>query len=172
MELKIYPDGVLRKRCRPVEEIDDAFVSRAEDMLEFMYEADGVGLAGPQIGWTDRIVTLDVDLDRDGPRIYVNPRIIGREGHAEEEEGCLSLPGLRVQVPRSERVAVVAYTLEGERLEMEAEGLAARAWQHELDHINGVLIVDRLPPARLMSIRSHLKRLEREWQDLKDQHQD
>ncbi len=87
----------------------------------------------------------------------------------EQEEGCLSLPGLRVLVARSERVAVVAYTLEGERLEMEAEGLAARAWQHELDHINGVLIVDRLPPARLMSIRSHLKRLEQEWLTLEEQ---
>ncbi len=169
MELRIYPDGVLRKRCRPVEEIDDALVARAEDMLEFMYAAEGVGLAAPQVGWTDRVVTLDVEMEREGPRIYVNPRIVGREGYVEQEEGCLSLPGLRVLVARSERVAVVAYTLEGERLEMEAEGLAARAWQHELDHINGVLIVDRLPPARLMSIRSHLKRLEQEWLTLEEQ---
>lgn len=160
MEIRCYPDRVLRKRCRPVRTIDDEFLARAHRMLDFMYVADGIGLAGPQVGWTDQIITLDVDLRHDGKRIFVNPRIIHRDGTLEAEEGCLSLPGIRIKVPRAGRVAVVAYTLAGERLELEAEGLAAVAWQHELDHLNGLLIIDRVAPTTLMSIRDQLRQLE------------
>ncbi len=164
VELRIYPDEVLRKSCRPIERIDDGLVSEAREMLEFMYESEGIGLAGPQVGWPRRLMTLDVEHQAQDPRIFVNPRIVEREGHVELEEGCLSLPGLRLHVPRSEKVRVVAYTLEGERLEIEAEGLEAVAWQHETDHLNGVLIIDRVQPTRLMSVRERLRRLEREWE--------
>ncbi len=162
MELKVYPDRVLRRKCRPTRRIDDEFVRRAREMLDFMYEAKGLGLAAPQVGWTDRIVTLDVEQQQEGGRIFVNPRIVQREGQMEHEEGCLSLPGLQVEVPRSESVLIVAYTLGGERREIQAEGLAACAWQHEVDHLNGILIIDRLPPTALTSVRRQLKRLERE----------
>lgn len=162
MELKIYPDRVLRRKCRPIERIDDEFVRRAHEMLDFMYQADGLGLAAPQVGRTDQIVTLDVEQQHEGERIFINPRIAEREGDMEHDEGCLSLPGLQVNVPRSERVVVVAYTLEGERLEIEAEGLAACAWQHEVDHLNGILIVDRLSPTAITGVRRQLKRLEQE----------
>jgi len=160
----VYPERVLRKKCQPVERIDDRVVSDAQAMLEFMYESDGLGLAGPQVNWANQIVTLDIEQTGRGRRIFVNPRIIEREGHLEHEEGCLSLPGLRLLVPRSERVRVVAYTLEGERLELEAEGLAACAWQHETDHLNGVLIIDRVQPTTLMTVRDRLRLLEREWE--------
>jgi peptide deformylase len=162
LELKIYPDGVLKKRCKPLRRVDDEVLERAEQMLEFMYEAEGLGLAAPQVGWCDRIVTLDVDLQREDPRIFVNPLIVRREGEMAQEEGCLSLPGVRVKVPRASKVLVVAYTLAGERLEIEAEGVAASAWQHEMDHLNGLLIIDRLAPTTMMTIRDRLKELEQQ----------
>ncbi len=163
MEIKVYPDRILRRRCRPVEQVDDRLVAEAHEMLEFMYVADGVGLAGPQIGRTDQIVTLDTEQSREGERIFLNPRIIERQGRQEEEEGCLSLPGLRAVVERAQKIVVVAYTLDGQRFEIAAEDLAARAWQHELDHLNGVLFIDRLPPTKLIALRDQLKRLEQEW---------
>ena len=168
MEIKCYPDPVLKKACRPVRRITDDFVRRAHEMLEFMYEADGVGLAACQVGWRDRIITLDVELSQHDPRIFVNPVILTREGEFEMEEGCLSLPGLRLRVPRAERVKIVAYTLDGQRLEMEAEGFAACAWQHELDHLNGLLIVDRVPPTTLIGLREQLRRLEEAEADVEE----
>ena len=162
MELKYYPDRVLRKKCRPVEEVNDEVVERARRMLEFMYESEGLGLAAPQVGWSDRIVIVDVEGSKQGERIFLNPRLVRREGHMEQEEGCLSLPGVRLNVPRAEEMTVAAYTLAGERVELEVEGLGSAVWQHELDHLNGVLIIDKVPPTSLISIREQLKKLERE----------
>lgn len=160
MELKIYPDKVLRKRCKPLRDVGDAEAQRMRDMLEFMYEADGVGLAGPQVGWSARVIALDPEQDQSGPRIFINPRLLESEGNAVEPEGCLSLPGIQAPVSRSERVRVAAYTLSGDRIEEESEGLRARAWQHEIDHLNGVLFIDRLEPTALVQIRRRLKELE------------
>jgi len=162
VELRYYPDRVLKRTCRPLREVSRQTVDRAEEMLEMMYVEDGVGLAGPQVGWTDRIITLDTEGDRRGTRIFVNPLIVHREGEAQREEGCLSLPGIRAYVPRAAKVKVVAYTLGGERLEIEADGLAACAWQHEVDHLNGLLFIDRLPPTTLITLREPLRRLEAE----------
>jgi len=162
VELKLYPDRVLRRRCAPVREVTDEVLARAEAMREFMYEADGVGLAGPQVGWSEQIVTIDPEGIREDPRIFVNPQILEREGSISIEEGCLSLPGVRLEVPRAERVVVVTYTIRGERVELQAEGFAAIAWQHEVDHLNGVLIIDRVPATGLVTVRGQLRELERE----------
>ena len=160
MELKLYPADVLKKRCQPVRDVDDDVMARAREMLDFMYTCDGLGLAASQVGWSRRIVTIDPDVAREGERIFVNPLIVERDGSIELEEGCLSLPGVRATVSRAERVKVVAFTLSGERREFEAEGLAACAWQHELDHLNGLLILDRLTPTQVMALRDQLRALE------------
>ncbi|MFP4029126.1 MAG: peptide deformylase [Candidatus Brocadiia bacterium] len=160
MELKKYPDEVLRVKCEPVREIHDEQAERMRQMLDFMYEVEGVGLAGPQVGWAERIVTIDVEQSGQGPRIFVNPKIVEFDGESEAEEGCLSLPGVRANVRRAERVTVSTYTLRGKKIEIEAEGLLARAWQHELDHLNGVLFIDRLEPSKVMSLKKDLRRLE------------
>jgi len=139
-------------------------MEQARQMLDLMYEADGVGLAAPQVGWPRRLVTLDSEGTRQGQRIFLNPVITRREGEFEHEEGCLSLPGIRLKVPRADKVTVVVYTLEGERLELEVEGLASCVWQHELDHLNGLLIIDRVPPTTLITVRDQLKKLEQEAQ--------
>lgn len=160
MELKIYPDRILRRKCEPLREVSEADARRMREMVEFMYEAEGVGLAGPQIGWSVRVLTLDAEQEREGTRIFMNPRLLESEGESVELEGCLSLPGLQAPVPRAERVLVAAYTLDGKRIEEEVEGLRARAWQHEIDHLNGVLFIDRLSPTALLQIRHRLKELE------------
>ena len=160
MELKKYPNLILRAKCRPVLEITNEDIVQAKEMLEFMYAVNGAGLAGPQVGWNRQILTLDVGGERQGERVFVNPRIISSEGEVEAEEGCLSLPGLWAPVKRAEKLVVVAYTLAGERVEQHAEGLLARAWQHEIDHLNGMLFIDRLAPTTLMTLRQKLRELE------------
>lgn len=162
MELKIYPDTVLRESCAPLREVGDAEATKLRAMVDFMYECDGVGLAGPQIGWSVRVVTLDAEQDREDPRIFINPSLHNQEGEIVEEEGCLSLPGIQAPVPRVERLRVKAYTLDGTHFEKDVEGLEARAWQHEIDHLNGVLFIDRLQPTTLTSIRHQLKKLEQQ----------
>jgi len=169
VELKYYPDRVLRKKTRPIQEVNDDVMERARQMLEVMYEAEGVGLAGPQVGWGRRIVTIDVEGAKPQDRVFVNPLIVRRDGMTEQEEGCLSLPGIKVKIPRAEKVTVVAYTLAGERVEFDFEGLAACVWQHELDHLNGVLIIDKLPPTTLITIREQLKQLEEQVKKAQDQ---
>ena len=160
MELRTYPDKALRTRCKPVREITDDDLARMRQMLEFMYESEGVGLAGPQVGWPSQVVTLDVGWQKEGNRIFVNPRILSSDGEVLEEEGCLSVPGVRAPVRRAEKIVVVAYTIHGDRIEREADGLLARAWQHEMDHLNGILFVDRLDPTTLLGLRQALKELE------------
>ncbi len=160
MELKIYPDDVLRKSCQPLREVGDSEAQRLHDMVDFMYECDGLGLAGPQIGWSARVVALDAEQDRTDPRIFINPTLHNPEGEVTAEEGCLSLPGIQVPVLRAERVKVKAYTLDGNQWEKVVENLEARAWQHEVDHLNGVLFIDRLQPTKLAQIRHQLKKLE------------
>lgn len=162
MELKYYPDRVLKRRSRPLENVTDEVVERAHQMISFMYEADGVGLAAPQVGWSRRVITLDAGKDEPEGHAFVNPLITRREGLIEHEEGCLSLPGIKLKVPRAERITVVAFSLEGQRVEMEAEGLASCVWQHELDHLNGLLIIDRVPPTTLITVRDLLKKLEQQ----------
>ncbi|MFW6044981.1 MAG: peptide deformylase [Planctomycetota bacterium] len=160
MELKIYPDDVLRRECEPLREVGPEERRRLKRMVDFMYECEGVGLAGPQVGWEARVVALDVEQDGEDPRIFLNPRLLESEGNEVDSEGCLSFPGIVAPVPRAERVKISAYTLEGDRIEREVEGLHARAWQHEVDHLNGVLLIDHLPTAELLKIRRSLKKLE------------
>jgi peptide deformylase len=162
MQIVHYPDRVLSRQSKPVREVTREVLDRAHEMLDLMYEADGIGLAAPQVGWSRRIITLDVDQDRKGERIFINPRIIEREGTVEGEEGCLSLPGMSLEVPRAARVKVAAYTPGGERVEIDADGLHAAAWQHELDHLDGLLILNRAEPAAVMAVTRQLRKLEKE----------
>lgn len=165
VELKLYPNPVLRVRCSAVREVNDEMYSRAHEMLEFMYDRDGLGLAAPQVGWRARVVALDVGGTKKGKRIFLNPRIVAREGELVHEEGCLSLPDVCVPLRRADKVKIAAYTLDGEAVELEADDVLARAWQHEIDHLNGVLIVDKLSPTEILEIRGKLKELEREFEE-------
>jgi len=159
-----YPDPSLRKISKPVEVVDIGVRRLIQDMFDTMYEAPGIGLAAPQVGRLLRVVVLDVSSQQEGlePLALVNPVIEEGQGEVLWEEGCLSVPGLSVEVPRYERIRVSGLDLDGRPLQIEAEGLLSIVLQHEIDHLNGRLIIDRL---------SRLKREIYRKKRLKEQHQ-
>ncbi len=141
-----YPDKRLRIKAEPVAEVDDEIRRLCDDMAETMYAAPGVGLAAPQIGVSKRIFVIDI-ADADHPselRTFINPEIVSREGETVWEEGCLSFPGIHEEVERAAKVTVRATGLDGRPFELTAEGLLAIAVQHEYDHLDGTLMVDRV----------------------------
>lgn len=131
---------VLREKSVPVREITPNIIKLLDNMLETLYDANGVGLAAPQVGVPKRVVVIDVG---DGPLELINPVILEKEGESIDDEGCLSIPGVTGQVPRAALVKIEALDRHGEKQVIEGEGLLARCIQHELDHLEGVLFVDK-----------------------------
>ncbi len=145
-----YPDPVLKKMCQPVETIDEEILQLLQDMAETMYANNGVGLAAPQVGRNLRLIVVDAKRGEEESRLLrlINPRITEKSGEIKSEEGCLSLPELIVEVDRFERVQLEALLPSGEPVIIEADGLLAIAFQHETDHLDGTLLVDRLSSLR------------------------
>lgn len=140
-EIKHYKrDSVLRKKSRPVEKINDRIHILLDDMAETMYEAEGVGLAAPQVGVLKRVIVVDVG---DGLIEIINPEIVHHEGEQVEAEGCLSVPGITARVSRPSHVIVKGLDRHGESVEIKAFGLLARALCHEIDHLDGTLFIDK-----------------------------
>lgn len=140
-DIRLIGDPVLRQRATEITAVDGKLVRLAEDMIETMYDAPGVGLAAPQVGVQKRLFVYDVG---DGPHTVINPEIRESDGEWAYEEGCLSIPGLAFELVRPKVVHLVGYDLEGNELSIEADELVARAFQHELDHLDGVLYIERL----------------------------
>jgi peptide deformylase len=161
LPIRIYPDPVLRAKCRPVERFDDGLRKLAADMVETMHAAPGVGLAAPQVGVELRLAVVDVSVGEDPSLlvILINPEIVHREGAETEIEGCLSLPGISDKVERPLAVALRGLDLDGRPFELAAEGYLARAICHEVDHLDGVLFTDHLRGLRRERARRQLKRL-------------
>jgi peptide deformylase len=163
--LVYYPDPRLREISRAVEKLDDALREAVPAMFEIMYRARGIGLAGPQAGIGRRLIVANLTGDaqkKESEQVFVNPQILERGGEMREEEGCLSLPGMYVVVPRAERVRVRYQDLEGGTVERDAERLEAKLFQHEIDHLDGILLVDKMSPADLKQWAPLLKELEEE----------
>ena len=139
--IRKFGDDVLRKKCREVDEIDERLLTLIEDMKETMYEAEGVGLAAPQVGILKRLFVIDIG---EGPLVFINAEILETSGSQTDEEGCLSLPGETKEVMRPNYVKARALNEKGEEFEIEAEELLARAILHEYDHLNGTLFIDRV----------------------------
>ncbi|MGG5462365.1 peptide deformylase [Clostridium sp. B9] len=139
--IRFNDDEILRKKCRVVDDINDRMKTLINDMIETMYENNGVGLAAPQVGILKKIFVVDV-MDGEGPRVFINPEITEMAGEQTDEEGCLSLPGRHKPVKRANNIKVKALNIDGEEFELEAEGFLARAIQHENDHLYGVLFID------------------------------
>jgi peptide deformylase len=158
-----YGSAVLQSPAKPVEAVDDEVRRLIDDMTEVMYAAPGVGLAAPQIGVPLRIAVIDLSVGKRGGELItlVNPEFLSREGMQLEEEGCLSLPGFDATVPRSAQVSVRALNRDGEPFTIEATGLLARALQHELDHLDGTLFIDRLRGLRRDLILRKIRRMQR-----------
>ena len=147
--MRYLGDPILRKKAEAIEDVDDELRALARDMFDTMYDEDGVGLAGPQIGVARRIIVVDPREEGAEPIALINP-VITAESDEEDraEEGCLSIPGLRELVDRRVSVTVEAIGLDGDPVTLEATGLLARILQHEIDHLDGILFLDRLSPLK------------------------
>ena len=143
-QICIYPDKVLKTKAEKVENIDLDIVTLAEDMAKTMYQAPGVGLAAPQVGESKRLIVLDPTAGKEEGHLLmlINPVIIEREGSDTDSEMCLSVPETSVDVPRAKRILVTGMDLKGKEVRIEAEGFLARVFQHEIDHLDGKVILD------------------------------
>ncbi len=166
MKIVLYPHPALRAKARPLTAIDKKVHEAAQAMLELMYEHKGLGLAATQVALPYRLLVMNLSGDsqqRDQEGVYINPVILERKGSVEDEEGCLSFPGLYAKVRRAKTVRVQAYNLKGELLDIAASDLAARCWQHEIDHLDGVLFIDKMGTIARIASRSALREFEREY---------
>ncbi|MGB9710529.1 MAG: peptide deformylase [Thermodesulfovibrio sp.] len=160
LDIKKYPDEVLKNKAELVNDLSGDLQKLIDDMIETMYNFNGVGLAAPQVGVLKRLIVIDTSARQENQSLIVliNPEIINSEGEILSEEGCLSLPGFITRLKRNERVFVKGLDRKGNPVEIEATGLLARALQHEIDHLDGILIIDRISPLkRELFRRKYLK---------------
>lgn len=164
LQLRYYGDPVLRKKAEPVAEITDVELQLAEKMLITMYATgNGIGLAATQVGVLKRFLIVDISEVADEeyePVMLFNPEILSAEGEAVAEEGCLSIPNVTADVKRPEKVVIEGINVESEQVRIEADGLLARALQHEIDHLNGVLFIDRLSGLKRQLLAGKLRQIQ------------
>jgi len=163
LEIFKYPHPVLKKRCEEVDRIDGEIKKLIYDMTETMYEANGIGLAACQVGVPRRVIVVDVSpIDPEKELLaIINPEIISGEGEIDHEEGCLSVPDCLEKVKRKEKILIRGISPEGKTIEIPGEGILSIALQHEIDHINGVLILDRISRLKRELYRNKLKKEKR-----------
>jgi peptide deformylase len=164
LEIKKLGCATLKGLAEPIESVSDDVRQLVDDMFETMYAAEGIGLAAPQVGVLERVVVLDVSPSEPGfePRALINPRVVWSAGEVVGEEGCLSLPGVAGDVKRAAQVRIEALDRAGELQTMEFEGIASRAAQHEIDHLDGLLVIERFSAIRRNLLRNQLRKLRRE----------
>ncbi len=157
LEIKKYGHPVLRIKCEEVEKINDEIKELAKEMLKTMHQEKGIGLAAPQVGDKRRIIVLDIGQS---PLSLVNPKIVEKSKKTSSDyEGCLSLPGVNLKIKRAKEVEVTGFLLErNQPVRIKAEGLLARDFQHEIDHLNGILIIDRVSPFKKLRVIRKLKK--------------
>jgi peptide deformylase len=161
-----YPHPTLRHISKPLKRVDKELHGIVREMFDLMYEAHGIGLAANQVDLPYRMFVINLKSDpdaKDEEYVFLNPVITARKGMAEAEEGCLSLPGLYAQVKRPEKVTLNAYNLAGEEVNMDLDGLFARAVQHEIDHLDGVLFIDRLSETAALELKQAIADFEEEF---------
>jgi peptide deformylase len=168
LEILKYPNPKLGKRSQPVEKIDPALHQLVQDIAETMYAAPGVGLAAPQVGHQLRVVVLDVNPATQPKNLtaLINPEIISSEGECVWDEGCLSLPDFTEEVKRKKKVVVRCQNLEGETVEIEGNDLLAVVLQHEIEHLDGILLVDHLSPLKRSLYKRQLQKEKKKEQQL------
>lgn len=154
--IRLYGDPVLRRKSREVEEMSGDIQKLIDNMAKLMYKNKGIGLAAPQVGMLKRVVIANVG---EGLVSLVNPKILWRQGKDTMVEGCLSIPGINLEIKRSQEVIVEGLNKEGEKVQLGAVGLLARVLQHEIDHLDGILIIDKVPKKRLKPIKKELDKI-------------
>ena len=158
LKLQKYGSPILREKAALVNKVDHEIRELVENMIETMYAEGGVGLAAPQVGVSKRIIVIDTE--EKGVIVLINPVIVKREGESKEEEGCLSVPGIYSPVRRSSMITVDAMDMDEQKIRITQEGFLAIALQHEIDHLDGYLFIDRLSPAKRLMIKDQLKEIE------------
>jgi peptide deformylase len=164
MKIVHYPHPALRHTAKPVSSIDKDLHLQIGNMMELMYEAKGLGLAAPQVALPFQLLVMNVTGDPTKPEceeVYLNPVIVERRGTVDDEEGCLSFPGLYQKIRRAKTIKIHAYDLKGQPVEKVVTDLEARAWQHEIDHLNGVLFIDKMGAIARLTSRTAVKNFER-----------
>lgn len=165
LPVRIYGDKSLRRVSEPVQKVDSEVGEILADLIETMYAKDGVGLAAPQIGTNIRVFVVDpqwFETQERRPVVFINPKFLSMTGKETSEEGCLSLPDITGEVPRAKNIVIEAINEKGELVRHQASGLFARAIQHEFDHLDGVLFIDRISKLKLLSQKIKLRKLERQ----------
>jgi len=161
LKIKKYPNSILRKKCQEVKEVNEEIKKLVDDMIETMEKNDGAGLAAPQVGVLKRVIVVETEK---GPVGFVNPKIVKKSKETEIDwEGCLSIPGIFLKIKRWKGIEAEALNQEGKRIRVKAVGLVARIFQDEIDHLDGILIIDRVGPITRWKIRSKLKELEKNY---------
>ena len=166
MKIVRYPHPALRHPGRSVTTVDKKLRVQVGEMMEAMYEARGLGLAAPQVALPYQLLVMNITGDpeqKDQEEVFINPVIVERKGNVDDEEGCLSFPGLYQKVRRAKTIKVQAYNLKGELVEKVVTDLEARAWQHEIDHLNGVLFIDKMGLLARFSARTSVKNFESDF---------
>lgn len=165
LEIRKYPEKVLKEKTLPVKEFNSELQKLIDDMIETMYAAPGVGLAANQVGVSKQVVVIDVSSREENVPliVLVNPKIVYIEGETVFEEGCLSVPGYTTVIKRAEKVRVEGLDRYGKPLEIEGTGLLSRAIQHEVDHINGILLVDRIGRLKKELFKKRYKSAEKQY---------
>ena len=167
MQIIKYPHPTLRHKSQPLRRVDSELRKIIRQMFDLMYEQDGIGLSANQVDLPYRMFVMNVKADpaaKDQEYAFINPVITHRKGSAEDREGCLSFPEIFAPVKRPEKIVLSAYSLEGEELSCELDGLYAKAAQHEADHLDGILFIDRLSHANRLAVKEDLAALEREFE--------
>jgi peptide deformylase len=161
-----HPDAILRRKAQPVTAIDTAIQRLIDDMIETMYAAPGIGLAATQVGVPWQVFVVDVSSGKDPQALmtFINPELLSLVGHLREDEGCLSVPGVYGMTPRAQKVRIRGLNRSGEVIDLEGEGLLARALQHETDHLRGLLFFDRMGTVGRDLIKRKYKRAQRQHQ--------
>lgn len=167
LPIVVYPAQGLRIKCALVDQFDDALASLAKRMIAAMHEHEGVGLAAPQVGVSIRLFVCNETGKPEDDRVFVNPVLSDLEGAATGDEGCLSIPGVTVAVRRAERCIITAVDVQGRPVTANSAGLLARCWQHEVDHLDGRLIIDRMSEADQIANRKKLRELEAKFKKRK-----
>ena len=171
MRIVKYPHPTLRHKSKPLVRVDGEIVDIVHGMFDLMYENNGIGLAANQVDLPYRLFILNLESDpeqKEAEYVFINPEIIERKGMVEREEGCLSFPELYAPVRRPEKVVMAAYNLAGQEIRYQLDGLFARAAQHELDHLDGILFVDRLTPTARLEVKVALGDFERAFHGDRD----
>lgn len=161
LEIKTYPDKVLRERAAIVNNIGQEILQLIDDMIETMYAAPGIGLAAPQVGVSKRVIVIDIRQGEEAKTpllAMINPEIVYAEGEVSSEEGCLSIPGYTANVKRAEKIIIHGLNRKGKALKIECTDLLAISLQHEIDHLNGILLIDRISPIKREFFKKRFKK--------------